>query len=106
MNRRANRRAGRRPKDNMIIKPTRPLPPCGDSYPPVKGISEGAAGGGGVQPHYHTDERGLLVRCYHESKSLLANWRFWAGLTFGFPVEHALYEHVWPFTLVTHWMGL
>ena len=57
-------------------------------------------------PHYHHDERGNLVKCYHEAKSLLCNWRFWAGMTLGFPVEHLLWEKVWPFSLVTHWMGL
>lgn len=57
-------------------------------------------------PHYHHDERGNLVKCYHEAKSLFTNWRFWAGMTLGFPAEHLLWEKVWPFSLVTHWMGL
>lgn len=58
------------------------------------------------RPHYHKDERGLLVRCYHGTASLLGNWRFWAGLTMGFPLEHLLWEKVWPFKLLTAWLGL
>jgi hypothetical protein len=59
-----------------------------------------------IESHFHTDERGVLVRCYHESKNLLTNWRFWAGMTLGFPAEHLLWEKVFPFYLITHWMGL
>lgn len=56
--------------------------------------------------HFHTDEQGLGWRCYHHCRGLLTNWQFWAGLTLGFPVEHALWEKVWPFYLLTHWIGL
>ena len=34
------------------------------------------------------------------------NLSFWLGLTFGFPFEHFLWEHVWPFKLITRWLGL
>ena len=57
-------------------------------------------------PHYHTDEHGLLVKCYHGTRSLLTNWQFWVGLTLGFPLEHLLWEKVWPFSVITDWMGL
>ena len=56
--------------------------------------------------HVHKDENGFLVRCYHQAKPLLLNWKWWASLTFSFPIEHALWEHVWPFKLFTQWMGL
>lgn len=56
--------------------------------------------------HYHKDERGFLVRCYHNGRSLLTNWQFWAGLTLGFPLEHLMWERLWPFSAVTHWLGL
>lgn len=58
------------------------------------------------QPHLHKDESGLLVKCYHQSKSVLASFSFWLGLTIGFPLEHALWEHVWPFTLITKLLNL
>lgn len=31
---------------------------------------------------------------------------FWLGLTLGFPFEHFLWEHVWPFKLISKWLGL
>lgn len=59
-----------------------------------------------TEGHYHIDEDGFLVRCYHGSKSILGNWRFWAGLTLGFPFEHLLWEKLWPFKILTVWLGL
>ena len=56
--------------------------------------------------HYHKDERGLHVKCYHETRALLTDWRFWVGTMFSFPIEHFLYEKVWPFTFITNWLGL
>ena len=56
--------------------------------------------------HYHQTKEGLLVRCYHSSRALLTNWQFWAGMTLGFPVEHLIWEKLWPFSLVTRWFGL
>ena len=59
-----------------------------------------------AKPHFHKGEKGFMVKCYHESKSLLFNWRFWAGMTLGFPCEHLLWEKVFPFSHITHWLGL
>ena len=59
-----------------------------------------------AQSHTHVTEHGVIVRCYHASKELLLRWQFWAGLTLGFPLEHLLWEKVWPFSLLTKWMGL
>lgn len=56
--------------------------------------------------HYHKDEYGLWVKCYHQCRGLLTNWQFWLGLTFGFPLEHLLWEKVWPFYLLTRALGL
>lgn len=56
--------------------------------------------------HYHQDERGLWVRCYHGSRALLTNWMFWLGVTVSFPLEHLIWTKLWPFTLVKHWFGL
>jgi len=56
--------------------------------------------------HEHVDKQGIVHRCYHSCRNLLTNWQFWAGLTLGFPVEHLLWEKLWPFYLVTQWFGL
>ena len=57
-------------------------------------------------PHQHRDEYGVWQKCYHQSRALLTNWQFWLGLTLGFPLEHLIYERLWPFYLITHWLGL
>ncbi len=58
------------------------------------------------KPHYHTDENGFLVKCYHETKSMLTSYSFWIGLTISFPLEHFLWEKVYPFYLITNLLGL
>lgn len=47
-----------------------------------------------------------LSRIPHGVRHTLLRWQFWAGLTLGFPLEHFLWEKLWPFTLVTKWLGL
>jgi hypothetical protein len=58
------------------------------------------------KPHYHKDERGVLVRCYHGTKSLLTDFRFWIGVTVSFPLEHALWTKVPGFSHLAEWLGL
>jgi hypothetical protein len=53
--------------------------------------------------HYHKNKIGVLVTCYKHCTDLLSDWRFWVGITVSYPLEHFLWEHVWPFKLV---MGL
>jgi hypothetical protein len=57
------------------------------------------------EPHFHKAPDGRLVQCYHATKSLLGTYQFWIGLTIGYPLEHALWEHVWPFKLLTELMS-
>jgi hypothetical protein len=59
-----------------------------------------------VKEHYHKSRSGSLVECYHTCKSILTDYKFWLGTTFGFPLEHWLWEKVWPFTLLTELLGL
>lgn len=59
-----------------------------------------------MAPHYHKTNEGFLVQCYHKSRNALFSFSFWIGLTIGFPLEHLLWEKIWPFTILTHWMGL
>lgn len=56
--------------------------------------------------HLHQDRDGFFHRCYHQSVSALRQPAFWIGVTFSFPLEHALWLKVWPFKLVTSLMGL
>ncbi len=55
-------------------------------------------------PHTHVDENGLMVKCYH--KTALLSGGYLLGLTLGFPIEHFLWEKVWPFRLLTRYLGL
>lgn len=57
-------------------------------------------------PHYHMDKDGRIVKCYKGMRAVFFNWQFWLGMTLSFPFEHALYTYVWPFYLLSHWLGL
>lgn len=59
-----------------------------------------------TQPHYHADETSALIKCYHKCRNVLTDYTFWIGITVSYPLEHALYEKVWPFTLVKEFLGL
>lgn len=57
--------------------------------------------------HYHSDSNGVLVRCYRRCRSwawIIAAWL--VGQTSSFPLEHYLWEKVWPFYKLTEWLGL
>ncbi len=56
--------------------------------------------------HTHSDENGLIVKGYHPTETALLSFGFWLSLTLGFPVEHFLWEKVWPFKLLTRSRGL
>lgn len=59
----------------------------------------------GIEPHYHLNKIGMLEACYHRCRTLTKPG-FWIGLTLGFPIEHALWDYVPPFSYVTRWLGL
>jgi hypothetical protein len=60
--------------------------------------------------HFHKDDRGVLHKCYHKCRGALTSWQFWFGSVVSqviwFPAEHLLWEKVWPFYELTHWLGL
>lgn len=56
--------------------------------------------------HFHRDDAGLIVRCYHQCRTAVLSWGFWLGVTVSFPLEHLLWEKLWPFNLLTKVMGL
>lgn len=56
--------------------------------------------------HYHKDEHGVLVKCYHKCKNLLTDAAFWIGITISYPLEHMLWERIPGFSHLAHWMGM
>ena len=65
-----------------------------------------------AKPHYHKDENGFLVQCYHSCtkglhgiKETMMSPAFWVATTLTWPIEHFLYEHVAPFSWIGKLMG-
>lgn len=67
-------------------------------------ITEGTTRGGGGAikqppvnntPHTHVDEKGQLVTCYHECKSIIRQPSFWVITTLSFPIEHGLWSLIY-----------
>jgi len=58
------------------------------------------------KPHYHHDDQGMLVKCFHHCRNLITDYQFWIGVTLSYPIEHYLWEHVWPFSLVKLLLGI
>lgn len=51
--------------------------------------------------YFHVDPKtGILHRCYHRCKKAGLTLTFWISFTFGYPFEHWLWEHVWPFKII------
>lgn len=59
-----------------------------------------------TRPHFHRNAQGRLVECYHVCRSLLISPAFWFGTFITWPIEHYLWEKVWPFNLLAHYLGL
>lgn len=58
------------------------------------------------EPHYHTNDKGELVKCFHECKSIITQPSFWVLTTLAFPIEHFIWEKLPGFSWITQWMGL
>lgn len=57
--------------------------------------------------HYHKDEQGFLVRCYHKGRLGLKTWILAICLaTAVFPIEHYVWTHIPPFTNVAEFLGI
>ena len=56
--------------------------------------------------HFHLVDKRIWKECYCQCRSILLNWQFWLGLSCGFPLEHLLWEKVWPFDALTKFLGL
>lgn len=56
--------------------------------------------------HVHKDKKGVLHVCYHKCRTVFTDWGFWIGVTVSFPLEHFLWEQVWPFSWITKLIGL
>ncbi len=61
-------------------------------------------------PHFHRDDRGFVHKCFHRCTTSIKQPGFWVATVVstlvGFPFEHYLYDKVWPFVLITRWLGL
>jgi len=53
--------------------------------------------------HYHV-KNGFFVKCYRQCRSTLLSGTFWIGLTVSYPFEHWLWEKVWPFSIIGHFL--
>lgn len=63
------------------------------------------AGGKTPYHHYHIDEVGVFVKCYHKSRSLAKPVFYWTLATMlAFPFEHYVWTHVWPFRIISEWL--
>ncbi len=53
-------------------------------------------------------ETWLVVKAHvsHGIRHTILRPAFWIGLTLGFPLEHLLWEKLWPFDILTRWLGL
>lgn len=56
--------------------------------------------------HTHKTEDGLLVKCYHNTRSVLASGSFWIGVTISYPFEHLLWEKVPGFSHIAALLGM
>lgn len=63
----------------------------------------------GRQPgklHYHQSAADGVIFCWHKCRSILFSPGFWLGTTLGFPIEHLIWQKLWPFYLVSQVLGL
>lgn len=56
--------------------------------------------------HEHLNEHGVLVKCYHQCRSVMSNPAFWIGITISYPFEHLLWEKVPGFMHVAQLLGM
>ena len=57
--------------------------------------------------HFHENEQGILIRCYHVCRHWLAPGflaGYLVGQTLTFPLEHIQWDHIWPFYYVGDWL--
>lgn len=43
----------------------------------------------------------VCSHCLHKCRQGVFSLSFWAGVTVSFPLEHGLWEKIWPFELLT-----
>jgi len=46
--------------------------------------------------HLHKNEHGFMVKCYHGTRDLFTDYKFWIGITMSYPLEHWLWETLLP----------
>jgi hypothetical protein len=48
----------------------------------------------------------LRQRIPHGIRHTILRPAFWLGVTISFPLEHFIWEKLWPFSAITRWLGL
>jgi len=48
-----------------------------------------------TKPHFHKNEQGELVKCFHECKSIVRQPSFWILTTLTFPIEHGIWSLIY-----------
>jgi hypothetical protein len=56
--------------------------------------------------HEHLDQYGAVHTCYHKCRTMFFDISFWVATIVAFPLEHFLWEKVWPLSWISKWMGL
>lgn len=56
----------------------------------------------GHKPHFHKNEQGEMVKCFHECKSILRQPAFWVITTLSFPIEHGLWSLIYGLLGIGH----
>lgn len=51
-------------------------------------------------------DRIFSLRIPHGIRHTILRPAFWLGMTIGFPLEHLIWEKLWPFEVITRWLGL
>lgn len=59
-----------------------------------------------VRPHFHMNEQGLLVACYHTAKPTFPFFKWLFVLTVTFPIEHLMWEHLPPLVKLLAWLNV
>lgn len=58
-----------------------------------------------TKPHFHKDEHGMLIACYHTAKPAFPFFKWLFVLTATFPMEHLLWEHFPPLVKLLAWLN-
>jgi len=56
--------------------------------------------------HAQKKAHGWWAKCLSAAREYLTKPSFWLGISLSFPIEHFLWEKIWPFDVLTKLLGL